>query len=53
MTTLCTIESTTIIEIDDNENNVHANIVDHSSESETESDCKTSFSLSNIGLMPI
>jgi len=53
MMTPCTVESTTIIEIDEEEDNDHANIVDHSSGSEPESDCESSFTLLNIRLMPI
>src|SRR5882724_4017708 len=53
MTTPHTVESTTIIEIEEEEDNAHANIVDHSSGSEPESDCESSFTLLNIGLMPI
>ena len=53
MTTPCTIESTTIIEIEEEEDDACANIVDHSSGSEPESDCESSFTLLNIGLMPI
>ena len=53
MMTPCTFESTTIIEIDEEEDDAHANIVDHSSGSEPEYDCESSFTLSNIRLMPI
>ena len=53
MTTPRTVESTTVIEIDDGEDDVRANIVDRSSGSEPESDCESSFTLLNIGLMPI
>ena len=47
------IEPMTIIEIDDDDNDVHANIIDRSSGSEPESDCESSFALSNTGLIPI
>jgi len=53
MTTPHAIKSTTVIEIDEEEEDAHANIVDHSSGSEPESDCESFFTLSNIGLMPI
>ena len=53
MMTPHTVESTTIIEIDEEEDDAHANSVNHSSGSEPESDCESSFTLSNIGLMPI
>ena len=52
MATPC-IEPITIIEIDDDDNDVHANIIDCSSGSEPESDCESSFALSNTGLIPI
>jgi len=42
----------TIIEIEE-EDDACANIIDRSSGSEPESDCESSFTLSNIGLMPI
>ena len=51
--TPCTVKSTTVIEIDEEEEDAHANIVDRSSGSEPESDCESSFTLLNIGLMPI
>src|SRR5882724_9056957 len=45
MTTPCTVESTTIIEIEEEED-ACANIIDHSSGSEPESDCESSFTVS-------
>src|SRR5882724_6315887 len=50
MTTPRTIESTTVNEIEEEEDDACANIVDCSSGSEPESDCESSFALSNIGL---
>jgi len=53
MRSFFSIGSTTIIEVEDDEGNVHANIVDWSSGSEPESDCESPFALLNIGLIPI
>ena len=52
MTTPRSVESTTVIEIEE-EDDAYVNIVYCSSGSEPESDCESSFTLSNIGLMPI
>src|SRR5882724_12657721 len=53
MMTPHTVESTTVIEIEEEEDDACANIFDCSSGSEPESDCESSFTLLNIVLMPI